>query len=145
MASAAISAFQTLLQIGDGASPTENFTTIAELRSLKGPTIKSDVIDVTTHNTPTPFKRFISGLLDGGDVTFDLNFIPQDPTHSYSAGLLSDMLNRTRRNFRIVFPDASTTTWLIPGIITGFDMSSDPTDVLKASVTVKVSGPPTFE
>ena len=144
MASPAISAFGTLLQVGDGAV-SEAFTTIAELRSLKGPSIKADVIDVTTHNTATPFKRFISGLLDGGDVTFDVNFIPQDPTHSYSAGLLADMLNRTRRNFQIVFPDVGTTTWLIPGIITGFDMTSDPTDVLKASITVKVAGPPTFE
>ena len=144
MASPAISAFGTLLQVGDGAV-SESFTTIAELRSLKGPSIKADVIDVTTHNTATPFKRFISGLLDGGDVTFDINFIPQDPTHSYSAGLLADMLNRTRRNFQIVFPDAGTPTWLIPGIITGFDMTSGPTDVLKASITVKVAGPPTFE
>lgn len=144
MASQAISAFGTLLKIGDGTTPTENFTTIAELRTLKGPTLSAETIDVTVHNTPTPFRRFISGLIDGGEVTFDINFIPQEPTHSYSAGLLADMLNRTRRNFQLVFPDNGHTTWTIPGIITGFQMSSEPSQVLMASVTVKVAGPPTF-
>ncbi len=144
MSSVALSAFGTLLKVGDGAV-SESFTTVAEVRKLSGPTLKADTLDVTTHNTATPFRRFISGLLDGGDVSLELNFIPQEPTHSYSSGLLSDMLNRTRRNFQIVFPDAGSTTWLIPGIITQFDMSADPAAVLMATLTIKVSGPPTFE
>jgi hypothetical protein len=144
MSSVAISAFGTLVQIGDGGSP-EAFTTIAELRTISGPSLTADVIDVTVHNTATPFRRFISGLIDGGEIQIDINFVPQETTHSYSTGLLADMLNRTRRNFAIVFPDSGTTTWIIPGIITSFECSSDPADVLMASVTIKVSGPPTFE
>lgn len=144
MASLAVSAFGTLLKIGDGASP-EVFTTVAELRTISGPTLTAETIDVTTHNTPTPFRRYISGLLDGGEVTFDINFIPTDTTHGYSTGLLKDMTDRTRRNFQIVFPDTGTTTWLLPTVITGFEMSSDPADVLMASVTLKVAGPPTLE
>ena len=144
MASLAVSAFGTLLKIGDGASP-ENFATVAELRTISGPSLSADTIDVTTHNTPTPFRRFIAGLLDGGEVTFDINFIPTETTHGYSAGLLKDMTDRARRNFQIVFPDSGTTTWLLPTIITGFEMSADPADVLMASVTLKVAGPPTFE
>lgn len=143
MASNAVSAFGTLLKLGDGGSP-ESFTTVAELRTISGPSINADAIDVTTHNTPTPFRRFIAGLLDGGDVTFELNFIPQEPTHSYSAGILKDMVNRTRRNIQIVFPDVGLTTWLLPVIWTAFEMSSDPAEVLQASVTAKVAGPPTF-
>lgn len=144
MASLAVSAFGTLLKIGNGASP-EVFTTVAELRTISGPTLTAETIDVTTHNTPTPFRRYISGLLDGGEVTFDINFIPTDATHGYSTGLLKDMTDRTRRNFQIVFPDTGTTTWLLPTVITGFEMSSDPADVLMASVTLKVAGPPTLE
>jgi len=144
MSSNAVSAFGTLLKIGDGATP-ENFTTVAELRTISGPTISADTIDVTTHNTPTPFRRFIAGLLDGGEVTFDLNFIPTETTPGYSAGILKDITDRARRNVQIVFPDASTTTWVIPVIFTNFEVSSDPADVLMASVTAKVSGPPTFE
>lgn len=144
MASSAISAFGTLLALGDGATPTENFATVAELRTISGPSLSADAIDVTTHNTPTPFRRFISGLLDGGEVNFDINFIPQDPSHSYGAGILKDMTDRTIRNIRITFPDSGSTQWIIPVIFTGFEMSSDPADVLMASVTAKVAGPPTF-
>lgn len=144
MASAAVSAFGTLLKIGDGASP-EDFTTVAELRTISGPSLSADTIDVTTHNTPTPFRRFIAGLLDGGEVTFDINFIPTEATHGYSTGILKDMTDRARRNFQIVWPDTGSTTWLLPTVITGFEPSSDPADVLMASVTLKVAGPPTFE
>jgi predicted secreted protein len=143
MSSAAVSAFGTLLKLGDGGSP-ENFTTVAELRTISGPSISADAIDVTTHNTPSPWRRFIAGLLDGGEITFELNFIPTDPTHSYSAGILKDITNRARRNLQIVFPDTGLTTWTIPVIFTAFEMSSDPAEVLMASVTAKVSGPPTL-
>jgi hypothetical protein len=54
------------------------------------------------------------------------------------------MVNRVRRNFKIVWPDTGLTTWLLPTVITGFETSSDPADVLQASVTLKVAGPPTF-
>lgn len=144
MASSAISAFGTLLKLGDGGSP-ESFTTVAEVRNISGPSFASDAIDVTTHNTPTPFRRYINGLLDGGEISFELNFIPQETTHSYTSGILADFLNRTRRNVQLVFPDSGTTTWLIPVIWTAFEMSADPADVLMASVTAKVSGPPTLE
>lgn len=144
MASNAVSAFGTQLKIGDGAG-SESFATIAELRTISGPSLNAETIDVTVHNTSTPFRRYISGLLDGGDVTFDLNFIPTEATHGYSSGVLADMLARARRNFQIVFPDTGTTTWLLPTIITGFEVSSDPADVLQASCTLKVAGPPTLE
>lgn len=143
MASLAISAFQTLLKIGDGAT-SESFSTVAELRTISGPKLTAETIDVTVHNTPTPWRRFISGLLDGGEITFELNFIPTDPTHSYSSGLLKDMTDRARRNFQTVFPDSGTTTWTLPTIITGFETTADPAAVLMAHVTLKVAGPPTL-
>lgn len=141
MASNALSAFGTLVKIDDGAG---NYTTVAELRTISGPTLQADTIGVTVHNTSGPWRRFISGLLDAGEITFDLNFIPQDPTHSYSSGILADMVARTRRNFKIAFPDVGVTTWTFSCIVTGFEMSADPGDVLMASVTLKISGAPTL-
>lgn len=143
MASNALSAFGTLVRIGDGAV-SENFTTIAELKSISGPSLSADVIDVTVHNLGAPWRQFISGLIDAGEINFDIHFIPQDTTHSYSSGLLNDMVNRTRRNFKIVFPDVGTTTWTFSGIITSFQMNADPADALTASCTIKISGQPTL-
>lgn len=143
-ASPAVSAFGTLVKIGDGATPTENFTTIAELRKVGGPKLKLETIDVTVHNTTEPWRQFIGGLLDGGEVSLDLNFIPTDGTHDPSTGLLSDMINRVQRNFQIVFPDDDTTTWEFTALVTGFDMNSEPAGVLMATVTLKLTGSPTL-
>lgn len=143
-ASNAVSAFGTLVKIGDGATPTEGFTTIAELRKVSGPKLKLETIDVTVHNTAEPWRQFIGGLLDGGEVTLDLNFIPTDGTHNYSAGLLSDMVNRVQRNFQIEFPDSGNTTWTFTALVTAFDMNSEPSSVLQATVTLKLSGSPTL-
>jgi len=145
MSTLAISAFQTYLKVGDGESP-EVYTTIAELRNVSGPSISADALDVTVHNTATPWRKFISGLLDGGEVSLDINFVPTNATHTAATagGLVKTMTDRSELNYKIVFPDTGTTEWIFPGIITAFEPSSDPADVLQASVTIKVSGPPTL-
>lgn len=143
MASPAVSAFGTVVKIGDGASP-ENFTTIAELRNVSGPSLELETIDVTTHNTADPWRQFIGGLLNGGEVSLELNFIPTEATHDPTTGLIADMVNRVQRNFQIVFPDVPVTTWGFTALVTAFEMSSDPADVLQASVTLKLSGKPAF-
>lgn len=143
MSTLAISSFGTLVKVGDGASP-ENFTTIAELKKITGPAMVAGVIDVTVHNSGTPWRRFISGLLDGGEVKLDLNFVPQNATHSYSAGLLQSFVNRTKGNIQIVFPDNAVTTWTLPVIVVAFSMDADPAAALVAQVALKVNGAPTL-
>jgi predicted secreted protein len=143
MATQAIFALGTLLKIGDGGGP-ETFTTIAEVMSISGPGLTSDTIDVTSHSSTGGFREFIMGLSDGGEVTFTINYNPTQATHNATTGLLRDYINRTRRNFKIVFPDGSSTTWSFTGVVTGFSMSA-PTDAqLSADVTIKVSGAPTL-
>lgn len=139
----AISAFGTLLKIGDGGSP-ETFTTIAEVTNISGPSLSMNTVDVTSHDSTDGWREFVGGLLDGGEVTLDINFIPTDPTHSYSTGLLNDMVNRTKRNFQLVFPDAGNTTWSFTALITAFEPSAPTDDKLSASVTLKITGKPTL-
>jgi len=143
MASLALSAFGTLIKQGDGASP-ENFTAIAEIRDIKGPKMVADVIDVTVHNSSSPWKKFISGLLEGGEIQLDVNFIPTDPTQSQSSGVLSDMVNRVRRNYQLYFPDSGHTTWAFSAVVVGFDMTAAPKDALMATITLRISGAPTL-
>jgi predicted secreted protein len=103
-----------------------------------------ETIDVTCHNTADPWRLFIGGLLNAGEVSLELNFIPTEATHDPSTGLIADMVNRAQRNFQIVFPDVQVTTWDFTALVTAFEMSSDPADVLQASVTLKLSGKPAF-
>lgn len=139
----AISAFGTLLQIGDGGSP-ETFTTIAEVQDISGPSFSLDTAEVTSHGSTGGWKEYIGTLLDGGEVSFDINFLPTETTHGYASGLLKDMVNKTVRNFQIVFPDAASTTWTFAALITGFETSEPVGDQLSASVTLKITGQPTL-
>jgi len=138
-----ISAFGTLLKIGDGGDP-ETFTTIAEVSSISGPGLSLDTIDVTHHSSTAGWREFVGGLLDAGEVSFDINYTPTDATHDASTGLIKDMVDRTVRNFQLVFPDTGNTTWSFSALVTGFEPSEPIDDKLAASVTLKLTGQPTL-
>ena len=140
--SQAIFGINTLLQLGDGGSP-ENFTTIAEVRSIAGPTLSNDILDVTNHDSQGGVREFKAGLTDPGDLTFDLNFQPAEPTHDDLTGTLSLLISKAVRNFQLVFPGAIR-TWGFAGIMTGHPVNFPIDDVLTANVTLKVTGIPNF-
>jgi len=139
----AIGAFGTLLKIGDGES-SETFTTIAEVTNISGPGLSLDTIDVTSHSSTDGWREYIAGLLEAGEITFDINFIPTDVTQNHTAGLLGDLANKTKRNFELVFPDAGATTWSLAAFVTSFEPTEAIDDKLTASVTLKLAGKPTL-
>lgn len=136
----ALSGFGTLLKIGDGGTPTENFTTIAEVTDITAPGLTMDVIDVTSHDSPDALREKIAGLKDLGECTFTINYIPTHATHNATTGLIRDWKNRTKRNFKLVFPDAGATTWSFSGFVTNFQPSAPVDDKLTADVTITLSG-----
>lgn len=139
----AIKAFGTLLKIGDAATP-ESFTTIAEVLDIGGPQLTLDTEEATNHSSTDGWEEVIGTILRSGQVTFDVNLLPTGATHSYSTGLLKDMVNRTLRNFRLVFPDTAVTTWAFAALVVGFEPSAPVAGILRASVTLKISGKPTL-
>lgn len=136
--SQAMAAYGTLLKRGDGGSP-ETFTVIAEVLDIKPPSFSADTEEVTHQESPGGFKEYVVTLLDAGEVTFDVNFIPTDASHQ---GLLSDLQARAKRNFQLVFPDG--TTWTFAAYVTGFEPDAPVGGKLSASVTLKVTGQPTL-
>ena len=143
-ASAAIHALGTLLKIGDGATPTEVFTTVAEVSDLGGPSLTLETIDVTSHDSANGWREFIGGLLDGGEVSATINYIPTNVTHGATSGLIADMKNRVVRNFELIFPDTGATKWSFTALVTGFEPGEPIDSQLTADVTLKVSGEPTL-
>lgn len=142
MATGAMASYRTLLKMGDGATPTEAFATIAEVKDIKGPKLKSDLEDATSHDSTDGWKEYIPTLIEGGEITFDLQFVPTGATHSYVTGLVKLWVDRTLRNFQLIFPDA--TVWLMPCYVTGVDMENTLKGLSRADVTMQVSGKPTL-
>lgn len=138
MATSAVGSHGTYLQIGDGATPTEVFATIAEVKDISGPEMTLNMEDATSHSSGG-WREEIPTLLEAGDVTFDVNFV-NDATQ---ADLKDAQTARTRLNFRIVFPLDTPLTNAFSGYVTGFGYSAPVEGILTASVTIRVSGPVT--
>lgn len=145
MATAGKSSFGTLLKLGDGAT-SEAFTSIAEVRDIKGPGISLDTEEMTNHTSSTDgWEESIGTILKGGDVTFEVNWLPANVTQSFTtSGLLKDLVGRTLRNFQLVVPAASTLTWTFAAIVTKFQPDLPVKGAQRASVTLKLSGKPTL-
>jgi len=135
----AIAAKGTELKRGDGATP-ESFTTILEMVNIGGPDMSVDTLDPTAHSSGG-WREVIAGIKDAGEITLEGNFVPDNAQH---VGLRTDYANGTLRNFQLVFPDAGATTWTLPCLVTNYGPNSDVADLLKFSVTLKVSGEPTL-
>ncbi len=138
MSSNAIDAQGTILAIGDGATPTETFTTIPEITSIQGPGGSASEIDVTDLSSSA--KEFRMGLQDEGQITLEMNWIPTNTQHKQ---LMTDRANQTLRNFKLTYndyPSGTDTTKTFSAFVMSITESQGVDAVLKASVTLRVSG-----
>lgn len=134
-------AFGTAVQIGDGAGP-EVFTTIGQVRNISGPSFSLDTSDVTTHDSAGGWREFVATLLDAGEITLEIVWDPDLATH---ISLRQDLVARlSSRNFKIIFPDATSTTWTIPASVTAYQPEAPVDGELSASITLKLTGQPTL-
>lgn len=137
----AIAATGILLLYGDGATPTEAFTAVAELVALKPPARSRNEIDVTNHNEGEEAK--ILGIRRKGQVTGTVNYIPSNATH---AQMLADYEANTKRNWRIAYPDDDNTTDTFPARVQLFDVPEQGVDAaLQAQFALTIDGTITTE
>lgn len=132
------------LKAGDGATPTEVFTAIAAVTSVSWGTVTRNIVDVTDFDATNFARTFAGGLVDYGEVTFDLNFDPTNSTHDADTGVLKYFEDTAARNFQIVFNDAGAETFGFAGIVQSFSMAAPNDDKVSGSVTIKITGKPTF-
>lgn len=129
-------AFGTILKHGDGADP-EVFTGIAGIRSIGGPALTIDTVDVTAHDSAGGFEEIVPTIKRTGDMPLEVVFDPADATH---IALKADFDARTRSNYEMVFPDAAPTTYEFAAYVTGFELDAPHDGALIASVTLKITG-----
>jgi hypothetical protein len=133
MSTNAIPAQGTELKLGAG-SPL-SYTKIAEVNSISGPGGSVSVIDVTDLSSAA--KEKMAGLNDNGQISFECNFIPSNTQH---AALVAAKAAGTILKFQLVFPDTGSTTWSFDGFVVSLPPSFGVDGVLKASITIEVTG-----
>ena len=114
---------------------------IGELTNIGGPSVSVDSIDVTAHDSADGYREFVSGLIDGGDVSLEGNLL--------TAGAGDEMLDlaETRENicFRVKFPTAAGSTgwdWLFAGAVNAFETQSPHDGKIGFTAGVKLTGQP---
>lgn len=141
-ASQAIFAQGTMFQVGDGGAP-ETFTNMAEVRGIDGPGLTRAEYDVTHQGSPNGYVETKPGLRDGQTVTFEVAWLPGDPTHDQDSGLIYQFHKDTVTNFRIVLVN-SLGYIQFPGFVKDIGLSFPIDNVMVAPVTVRVAGKPTY-
>lgn len=127
------SAFGIKLQIFD----EDTFKDLAEILDFDGASLSKETNEVTSHNQNDKWRRFISSLRDGGEISFDVNFAPERDKFKIDKSKI-DL-------FRIIFPDDDNTQWRLEGTMTGLNPSNPVEGVMTASITIKVTGKPLFD
>lgn len=138
MATDAKIGYGVLFKIGNGASPTEVFTTVAEVTSITPPGMSRDAIDATHEESPDAWREFIGGLKDGGETSLELNFVPGSAT----TALLLAEIEAPAGNKQIVFTTGEIFSF--KALCTNFEPEAPLDDKMVASVTYKVTGKPTL-
>lgn len=97
------------------------------------PNDTDEQIDVTHYKSPNRRREFIAGFTDGGEITIEGNYIPNNDTDDWiraSKGV--------ERNVRITLPDGTLITFA--ALRTGYEVNIPIEDKMAFNSTWKVSG-----
>jgi len=108
---------------------------LAEVNSITGPTMTRDFIDVTSLDSLSGFRDFITGFRDAGTVALAMNF-----TYDSYKLMKDDFEINTPQNYMIVLPDAGATSLEFEGLVTELPLSVPTDDKVTADCTIKISG-----
>lgn len=115
---------------------TSSWVLLSEIKNVSGPAPDVTDVEVTNLESPNFTKEFIPGLINGGEVSFDVSYFKTACATVY--GLI-----RTSTAWKIILPDTSTWTW--DGYIKHFGVEQIESETeLKNSVTIKVQTKPIF-
>lgn len=121
--------------VAQGVTFRREGVVIPEVKSWSGPSGTANVQDVTTLQSTAKEKR--TGLKDEGQLTLNINYVPDNAVH---AALRSDWSASAIRSFSVTFTDTSTTTWTFDAMVTGFSSSGAVDGVIEGTVTLDISG-----
>lgn len=118
-----------------------NGTTLTELDEVFNITLpddQADEVDVTHYKSPNRRKEFISGLIDGGEMEVEMNYIAGSPTDTLltAAKAAGDV-----RPWEVTIPNG-TAGWKFggSGFVKSYVKAIPNEDKLTATVTIRVSG-----
>jgi len=126
-------------EIWDAAAEPAAFVPVAEVFNVTPGEATADRIDATHYGSPGRRREYISGLIDSGEASFELNWIPGNDTDVMLRDLFA---SGATVEHRITFPNLVTVTY--EASIIGYSKTPPIDDRMTAMITVSVSGEETW-
>ena len=117
-----------------------NYHKVLEITSISGPSQSRDAIDLTSHDSASSFREFVAGIIDGGEISIEGNFVSSDANGQIK--FHTDMQSGTKRSCFIVMPMAVGAAWSFEAIALGFEGTYPYDDKIGVSGTLKITGKP---
>lgn len=127
-------------RIWDSTAAPAALVEIGEVFNITPPGGTADRVDATHMKSPGRRREYIAGLIDSGEASFEINYVPGSATD-----LLLRRLNASGEivEHQIEFPNGTTVTF--DAAITGYEKSVPLDDRMTATITVAPSGEEVWE
>jgi predicted secreted protein len=125
--------------IWDAAAGPAAFVDVAEVINITPGEATADRVDATHMQSPGRRREYISGLIDSGEASFEINWVPGSETDELIRALFT---SGATVEHRITFPGNVTLTY--DATIIGFSKVIPIDDRMTATITVAVSGEETW-
>ena len=136
---AKVSSFGAKVEVG--SSPV----LVVNLKDISWSGMSTTSHDGTTHDSTGGWTEHIPGIKSAGEITFDVAWDADGVTHDDTTGGLYDLHeNSTIDTWTVTFTDSTPTTLAASGFITSLDWSLPVDGIAEASVSVQLTGAPTY-
>lgn len=121
---------------GIEGSVADTYEDVAEVVSITPPGMTRESVEATHLKSPDQFKEFIAGMMEGGEASLTLNFIPSATDVLYTA------FSAKTGKYQITFPNGVMMRF--KGFFTAYNPPELSGEKMEATATVRCSGKPTL-
>lgn len=130
------------LMVSDANPAVTPINLIGNVTNVTPPNPTRDIVDTTSSSSPNMAREFIAGLIDYGEASIEVNWMPGDAADVLLRAIGIERSPRTwRLNWTQMNPDV-TCTFL--AFLTGFERSAPMDDKMTGTLTLKVTGAPVW-
>lgn len=127
--------YDSSYRIWDSTLPVPALVDIGEVFNITPPGGTADRVDATHMKSPGRRREYIAGLIDSGEASFEINFVPGSATDQFLRRLLA---SGEIVEHQIEFPNGVTVTY--DASLTGYEKNVPLDDRMTATITVAPSG-----
>jgi hypothetical protein len=138
MASDAEWSLGDFIEIGDGATPTEIFTRIPEVRNITFNRGTRTRVDTSSHDSTKPYRDNVPTFFEGGQLVLDGNYLPNNSIQQMVEDRSESDL---ATNFKVKIEDgAGQVVWSGKGFVTSFNPTMNFDDARRFAATIDLTG-----